>query len=262
MTWKSVGPYPRTGVHDDVIWTLAATAAATLLSAGVYGGLALLLWDRPGDAPSRRATRAFAAYWAFTAAYQALAAVQHALAAVGLAPFAGTLAVRLVGLALASAGLAGLLTFFAYLLAGSHRYATPILVTYVFAASLAWVHVLISAPVGVATTPWTVDVAYANDFQGGLFLPLLVLFQLVPIVAALWYATLARHAEGARQRYRVLAVGIGVALQLLAFLAARVTEAPVWQLVSRTALAAVVGLLVASAYFGPLAARKNAPYGI
>lgn len=229
-------------------WTLAVTAAATLLSAGVYGALAVMLWNRAGGDDARRATRAFGAYWGLTAAYQAVVALQHAAAAAGIAPLELALAVRYLGLGLASLAIGGLLGFFAYLRTGDPRWPRILFGAYAGVALLSWIHVWRSEPIAVARTDWTIDVAYAGDFQGGLFVPLLVFLNLLPILGALWYLTLTRAAEDRAQRRRIVAVGAGIALQLLSFTAARLTEDPVWQLVSRTLLALVVTALVASAY--------------
>lgn len=234
-------------------WPLATTAAATLLGAAVYGALAIFLWSRPGDAEARRATRAFAAYWAFTAAYQAIVAFQHALAAADVAPLTLAIVVRYLGLALASFGIGGLLGFFLYLRSGRSTWIVRMRALYVLVAALAWLHVWLSEPIGLARTEWTIDVSYAKDFQGGLFLPLLVFLNLLPVAGALWYLTLVRRSEDRRQRSRILAVGLGISLQLLSFTLARITESPLSQLVSRTVLGFVVALLVALAYVrGPM----------
>lgn len=242
-----------------MIWTLAATAAATATAAVVYAALARLLLRRPAAGDRRFALRAFAAYWAFTAAFQALVAVQHGLAAAGVAPFPLALGVRYGGLALAAAGLAGLLSYFAYIITGTRRWTPVIVAAYAASAALTWLHIWRSDPVGVAQTAWSVDVRYAHTFQSGLFLPLLVPLLVVPIAGAVWYLTLARAVEDPRQRARILAVGAGVALQLSAFLVARVVENEMWQLVSRTLLGIVVAALVAWAYRG--SAGLHAPAG-
>lgn len=230
-------------------WTLAATAAGTILGALVYGALAWVLWHRDGDAGTRTAMRAFGFYWAMTATYQGLVGAQHALAAGGFAPLAFEVFVRYLGLALASAGLAGLLSFFAYLLTGNRAWLRRIAIAYVGVALLGWLHVWRSRPVAVELTDWSVDVAYAGDFQSGLFAPLMVMLLLVPILAAGWYATLARKTTDAGQRYRILAVGIGVGMQLLGFLIARIVENEMWHLISRVVFGILVAGLIFSAYF-------------
>lgn len=235
-------------------WTLAATALAGLVSGAVYAALAVALWRREGDDERRFGLRAFALYWGMVAAYQVLVGFEHALAAVDLASFGLVVAVRYLGLGLAAVGLVGLLTFFAYLLTGVRAWLVRLAVVYAVALALVWLHVWRSVPVGVALSTWAVDVAYANDFNAGpLFVPLVVMFQLVPIVGALWYLTLVRKATDAGQRRRILAVGLGVSLQLLGFLVARVAPTPLTELVARLVLTLVVSMLVLVAYFTPYA---------
>lgn len=244
-----------------MIWTLAATALGTGLGAVVYLALARMLWRRPVEGDARFGTRAFAAYWALTGAYQAMTAVQHALAAAGIAPFPLAVGVRYVGLGLATAGVAALLCYLAYLRTGSRRWTRPIVLAYALAGALAGLHVWRSRPVAVALTAWSVDVAYANDFMSGLFLPLMLMLLAVPIVATVWYLTLARKASDRRQRFRIVAVGAGVSLQLLSFLVARLVESEAWQLISRALLGLLVALLVWSAYRPP-GGRKPDPFSL
>lgn len=230
-------------------WTLAATGAGTFVAAVAYAALAAMLARRPGSPGARHALRAFALYWALVSAFQILVSVQHALAAAGLVDFGFAIFVRYAGIALASLAIAGLLSFFAYIITGARRWTRWIVAVYVIVAALAWVHVYVSEPVGIARTAWSIDVAYANDFQGGLFAPLMLMLLGLPIAGAIWYLTLVRKATDARQRYRILAVGIGVGLQLLSFLLARIFETAPTELLSRVVLGVVVAGLVASAYF-------------
>lgn len=232
-----------------MIWTLAATAGATATSGVVYLALAAVLWTRRVVGDPRFATRAFASYWALTGCYQLLIAAQHLLAGAGFAPFLLALFVRLAGLGLAAGGIAALLVYFAYLRTGTRR-ATPwILGAYGVALVASWLHVVWSLPSGVAVTTWAVDVSYAGDFLSGpFFVPAIVTLQVVPILGAAWYLTLVRSTHDPRQRRRILAVGLGIGLQLTAFLLARFAGDEPWQLVSRTIMALVVAGLVAFAY--------------
>lgn len=241
-------------------WTLAATAAGAAIGALVYAALAATLWRKEADPASRVATRAFAAYWAFTSAYDALSFLQHALAALDIVSFELALAVRVIGLGLAAMGIAGLLSFFVYLQTGRRRAIPLVYAAYALTTLVAWYHVWVSGPTGVALTAWSVDLAYVNDFnRGGLFLPLTVMLLLAPIVGAVWFMTLARRAQDARQRYRILAVGGGVSIQLLSFLIARTVPSPEWELVSRIVVGLLVATLVVTAYATPLAIPRRVP---
>lgn len=239
-------------------WTLAAAAAGGAVSAAVYLGLARLLWGRPGAADARTATRAFAVYWGMTGTYQALTAAEHALAAAGFVSFDLVLAVRYVGLALATAGVASLLYYFLFLLTGHRAWLPRIAVIYAFVLVLACYQIWSSEPIGVAQTAWSVDLAYARDLNTRLFLPSVAMLLLAPIIGAGWYLTLMRKATSRRQRYRIGAVGAGVGLQLLSFLVARLSSDEVWQLVSRVILGFVVAFLVFTAY-APFDRRALAP---
>lgn len=230
-------------------WTLAATAAGTFVAAITYATLAALLLQRPGDEGARHALRAFALYWALVALFQLLTSVEHALATFGFIDFGFVLFVRYVGLGLASAGIAGLLAFFVYLITGTRRWSRWIAAVYVIVAALAAWHIHVSEPTGIERTPWSIDIAYGKDFHTGLFAPLMLMLLGVPILGAVWYLTLVRKAASRRQRYRILAVGAGVGLQLLSFMLARIFETAHTELLSRVVLGIIVALLVASAYF-------------
>lgn len=229
-------------------WTLAVTALGTGFGALVYLSLARMLWERPLSGDSRFGARAFAGYWAFTGAFQAMIAAQHGLAAAGVAHFWIAVLVRYVGIALATAGVALLLCYLAYLRTGSRRATRPILAVYALVGALTVAHIALSRPDRVVLTDWSVDVGYANDFMAGMFAPLMLMLLGVPILAALWYLTIFPRLSGARKRYRVIAVGLGISLQLSAFLVARIVENELWQLISRTLLGVVVAALVWSAY--------------
>lgn len=241
-----------------MIGSLAATAVGAIVSGAVYFTLAGALWQRPGPRDARLPTRAFAWYWAMTGSYQVLVGFEHALAAADIVSLPLAVFVRYAGLALAALGVGGLMSFFAYLGVGRPAAIGVVGGLYVAVAALAILHVWRSEPIALATTPWSIDVSYARDFQSGLFLPIMAMLLLVPTLSAIWYATLARKTRDAAQRYRILAVGIGVALQLLSFLVARLIEAPVWELVSRTILSIVVAALVFSAHFVAPAATGRA----
>lgn len=232
----------------NVLWTLAVSALASGAAAAVYAGVAHTLWRREVPEAARGATRAFSLYWAATGAFLALSAAQSGLAAVGVTPLAFFVAARYVGLGLACAGLAALLYYFAYLRTGERRWLPRIAALYAGGLALAWYHVHASGPTGVSVARWSTDLAYATPMHGPLFILVLVLILGLPVVAAGWYLTLLRTVDDARQRYRIVVVALGIGLQLVGVLLARLSEADLFQLLVRPVAGVVVAGLVLSAF--------------
>ena len=232
----------------NVLWTLAVSAAGSGAAAAVYGAVAFVLWRRPVADEGRVATRAFAVYWATTGAFLALTALQNALAAAGATPLGVFVAVRYIGLALASAGLASLLYYLAYLRTGERAWLPRIGALYAVALALAWWHVHTSAPNGVAVARWSTDLTYANGIGGPIFLVVVLLLLGAPIVGAAWYLTLLRQVREPRLRYRIIVVALGIGLQLLGVLLARLSDADLFQFLVRPVAGVAVAALVLSAF--------------
>lgn len=233
-----------------MLWTLAISAVGSGAAAAVYAGIASMLWHRPTSKEGRTATRAFALYWATTGGFLALAALQNGLAAAGAIPLLLFVAARYLGLALACAGLAALVYYFAYPRTGDRRWLARIAVAYGATLALVWWQVYASRPTGVAVKRWSTDLSYAGNIEGALYLPILVMLLVVPIAGAAWYLTLVRRVDEPRQRYRIVVVALGVGLQLLGILVARLSDADLFQFLVRPVAGVVVAALVLSAFVG------------
>lgn len=231
-------------------WTLALSAVADLTAAAVYGTVASMLWARAQRLGSRIALRAFAVYWATTGLFLASSALVAGLAAAGRLDFGPALAHRYVGLALASAGLAGLLTYFAFLGTGDRRVLPLFVGIYSSALAYSWYAVWTSRPIGVQVKDWTVDVAYARPEPPLALFVALALYLVPPIAAAIWYLSVARRVTGV-QRYRVRVVAIGILAQMAGIFAARVADADLVHVIVRPVMGITLALLVLSAYATP-----------
>lgn len=231
-----------------MLWTLAVSAVGSGAAAAVYAGIAVTLWRRPTSEEGRTATRAFAIYWATTGGFLAIAALQNGLAAAGTTPLPLFLAARYLGLALACAGLAALVYYFAYLRTGDRRWLTRIAVAYAATLALVWWQVYASRPTGVAVMRWSTDLSYAGNIEGALYLPILAMLLVVPIAGAAWYLTLVRRVDEPRQRYRIVVVALGIGLQLLGILIARLSDADLFQFLVRPVAGVIVAGLVLSAF--------------
>lgn len=240
-----------------VSYTLAASAVASALGAAAYAYVATKLWNKGVTREGLVAVRGFALYWAGVAGYLTLAAAIHLLAAFDIISFPFAVAVRFAGLASACLGLVGLVHYIIYLRAGTARWLRPLVVLYFAAFVVACYLIWDAEPYAVALTDWSVDLAYRGDLRGALFLPVAVLLYAVPIVAAAWYATLARTVDDPLQKRRIVAIGLGVAIQLLSFFLARAFASEAIQLVARLVIGLVVATLVVWAYAGSASAPER-----
>lgn len=233
-----------------MLWTLVFSAAVSALAAlaFAYAGAHFLSRGHGGE---RRASRAFAAWWTCIAAYAVLQGTEDLLGATGVGSLAPYAAIRYSTLVLVCLGFAGLAHYVLYVRRGDERLARWAWVYYGLLAG-AFVAIVASAGVdGVVIQRWKADVSLGT----GLNAPLLaagILSATVPvIVATASYLGLRHQTHDPRQRRRILVVGWGILLALVAMAVSRASENDAFQLLARPTLGAGVALAIAREFRDP-----------
>lgn len=244
-------------------WTLAVSAAATLLAGLLFARVGWRLRARAAElSEGRVAMRAFSAWWLGIGASTACVAGM-AFVGLGAAPsVALVVALRAASLVLLSIALAGILTHVAYVYTGRDR-SRAIAAAYALLALAVVAHLLWSRPVALDVTAWTVETRALREPLPGSTGILIGAYLLPPIVASALYLGLLRRAGDPVQRRRILIVGVGIFAWVFASLLARASDAPLWQFVTRVALGTAVALSVERAYsLPPPSARAGADDGL
>ncbi len=238
-------------------WTLAFGGAVSGLAAAAFAYAAARFLFR-GEGQERRASRAFAAWWAGLAAYTALQGLDDLLGAFGAASLPVFAAVRYATLALICLAFAGLAHYVLYVRTGHGRWASWAWAYYGLLAG-AFVAIVASAgPSGVVIQRWRTDVSLGRPVNVPLFAACLLL-AIVPVLAATAsYLGLRGRSQDERQRRRILVVGSGILLALVAMAVSRASNDDAFQLVARPTLGAGVALLIAREFRDPRPPRDPA----
>jgi hypothetical protein len=243
--------------------TLTLDAAFATVTAALFSYVGWITGARRVDAADgRRATRRFAVWWFGLAAVTLAGALNEALAAAGDVDVQthrvlGDLAILPLVLALW-----GLVSYLAYIYAGSRKVFAPVTAFHVLVLGLLAGLVAYLTPTGLTTNDWGVQVQYEQTVSGPL-LALVILVILVPaLAAAALYGTLYFRTTDRTARYRI---GMTSGAFLLWFgVAALATPTGLsgwywYPLVSR-AVGLVATLMVILAYRPPRALRER--YGV
>lgn len=222
--------------------------AATLLVGSLVGLAASLAYlgiglriPAPPSQSARAALAAFRAYWIGLAAYGALDAGWSLAVALG-----GTdLDVAVVVLQLKV--LAGVLAFYGLVFYVGAIYTgslVRVLVRGFYAALLVFVIYVYwwRAPLGVVAEPWSAALRYAND--GAPYTTMVILLFVPPLLAAIAYASLVRHAADAPTRRRIVVVSASLAVFFGGTLAGWLVSGWLWWGLVEKLLALAAGLAV------------------
>lgn len=234
----------------DVLWTLAFSAFVSGLAAlaFAYAGTRFLSRGLGGE---RRASRAFAAWWMCLAAYLALQGFDDVLGAVGAASLAVFSAVRYATLVLVCAAFAGLAHYVLFVRTGDERWVPRVWGYYGLLAAV-FVGIVASArPDGAVIQRWRTDVSLATPVNAPLFAAGLLLAILPVLAAVVAYLRLRRRTHDEIQRRRILVVGTGMLLALVAMAVSRASNNDAFQLVARPTLGVGVALAIARAFHEP-----------
>jgi hypothetical protein len=233
-----------------VLWTLAFGAAVSALAAAAFAYAGARFVSR-GLGAERRASRAFAAWWLGIAAYAVLQAAQDAMGAAGSTPLPLFAALRYATLALICIAFAGLAHYVLYVRRGDDR-LTPWVWVYYGLLAGAFVAIVRAAGItGVMVQRWKADVAVGPAVDARLFAVSLLLAIVPVVLATAAYLRLRALTDDARQRRRILVVGCGILLALVAMAVSRATNDDAFQLVARPILGAGVALLIAREFRDP-----------
>lgn len=230
-------------------WTLAFAGVATLAAAGFFVRVGFALRSRrTSRADDERAVRAFSTWWLALGGSTACTAMIDLAATLVPPPTIAVALLRGFSLAFLSVAFWGLLVHVAYVYSGRDA-SRPLAIVYAALTAAVLAHLVYAEPVGVTVTPWTAEVLAGRPAVAWVT-PLFVLAYLFPpLVASIAYARLVPRATDAGQRARLLATGIGLALWLSSYLLARLSDADLWQFVTRVAIGLAVAIAIWRAYF-------------
>jgi hypothetical protein len=231
-----------------------------LASGAVYAYVGTRIAQRRVQREAQLPLVAFATWWHALAGVTLLAAVCAALAAFGQLDHDLFVAVSYGNLFLIALALAGLVYYLLYLYSGIRRWWKLLVPVYYAYAIFLVYFVRAHRPSGYEVRRWGLAIAYEIPVERDpLFLAVLLLLVLPPILAALAYLSLLRHASGRTLRYRIAIVSTALLLWFGSTLAASVSglsQSDTWQLASRCiGLGATLSIL--AAYYPPAWLRRR-----
>lgn len=237
-------------------WSLAVASAASFAAGALFLRIGVRL-GRHVAGPEGQPLRAFGMWWAGIGA----ATVCYGLRILfGAAGWKGPVVVML-GLGIAFAGLAvwGLIAYLSYLYTGRRNGGRVAAWVYGVLVAFTLGYIAAAAPHRLVVQRWTVD-AYAVTAPLGASMDvvLTLAFLLPPLAAAVLILHLLGRTQDRDQRRRILAVGLGLPLWVSAHLAARLSDADLWQFFARVVLGVGVALAISVAYgVGPRPRRPH-----
>lgn len=186
-------------------------AGGLALSAGVaLGAIGHAASRRSVSAGARVAARAAAAWWYSAGAFLLGEGVANLLGGFGVRDVALFVTLRDVSVLVMCLALASLTVYLAYLVLGHARALPAIALGYAALAFVVLDLASASEPIGVETSGWSAEIAYAVPFEGPLLLAAFGLAFTAPAVLALALLTRAREGLTRPERARVSALSFGV----------------------------------------------------
>lgn len=234
---------------------LATAALVDVCIAATLAWVGVTLSGRDLEPASRRANRAFAAWWHALAAGFVLNALWEASAAWSLheRPSYNSFLIATDYVYVLSLVVAvwGILYYLLYLRTGRSRLFWPLTLFYAAYAAVALYSMYRVRPTGLNVATWFVGWDYASlATEGTLYAVLLALLLLPELGAIVSYAMLARETSDAGQRRHILVVAAGIfALILLPVLAdaAKLGRFEAWQAGGRF-ISLAAALVIVRAY--------------
>lgn len=243
--------------------------APTLLFSGMLAMAGAILYGYVGDRLAKRevsvdaepALQLFATWWFALAGSQLVTGASELFAAAGLYHVGIHAGLTYVNLFLVVVGIYSLLYYLIYVFKGELPYFNTATLVYLGYFLVVVYLITMSNQIALDIGAWSVTVISAEPLSGPVVNAIVGALLVPPLVAVGAYLRLYRYVETRTQRYRVLVIGLSIALwfgsTLLVHLAG-VETATVWPLISKLAgFAAAIAVLVA--YFPPSWIRR---YGI
>lgn len=231
--------------------SLAVAAAATLAAGALFARVGIALWARRHDeAADTRAMRAFAVWWTGLGISTMALGVLDVLAFAPAVPLGLAVAIRIVASTVSAAAIAGLLAHILYLYTGRDHIGA-IAAAYAGLAIAAAAFIVWSQPDALAVGTWTVDLRGGRPAARALLLPIYAAYLVPPIVAGGLYLGLVRRATDATQLRRILVVGAGTTVWSASFFLTAVSDADLWQFLTRVLLGVLFAASVTHAYAPP-----------
>jgi hypothetical protein len=235
--------------------TLLFGASFSILSAGIYYYVGLVLSRRrSSSADNRLAWRLFVTWWYALAASTLSGAVLSLLGGFGIVGLPLFITITLMNLLATCVALYSLMFYLLYLFTGNRQLIGPLSVFYIVYYAFLVYYVQASGPNDVNVGRWSATLAYQHQIQGPLFLMALSLLVFPQIIGCLAYFTLYFRVKTQTQRYRILLVSWSILIWFLsAFLAgiSGLSKYDWWQVISRL-IALGTSLTIMFAYQPPL----------
>ena len=193
---------------------LATRLLVTVLFGAVFAAIAfwvaVRLLRRPAEGDAGRAVRMFALWWAAFGADTLLNALTWTAGGLGLASEAVTAVLTYLALTSIVLMTWGLTYYLVYLVTGRAGAFWPIAAFYAVSLVLFVALLVYLRPIGVTMLPWAGEVAYANKPPAIAELLVALYFLLPPLGGAITYGVVGLRVRGRAQRYRILAVSLGI----------------------------------------------------
>lgn len=189
---------------------LAITVVLHVVAALVAFWIGRRILLRRAEGETGRALRLFALWWLGFGADTLLNGLTWLAGGLGVANEPVTALLTYLALASIVLMVWGLTYYLVYLVTGRAGAFWPIAVFYGVSFLLALALIVSLRPVGVKMNAWAGEVAYANPPPPVAGLLVALYFLLPPLGGALTYGTVAFRVQGRADRYRILAVAIGI----------------------------------------------------
>jgi hypothetical protein len=191
---------------------LLVTLVVNLGTAIIALAVARRLARREATGEAGRALRLFALWWAAFAADTVLNALTWLAGGLGLANEPVTAVLTYLALVSIVLMIWGLMYYLAYLFTGRDDLYRPIAAFYALSFLGALALVVSLRPIGVHMGPWAGEVAYLREPPAAAALWFALFFLLPPLGGAIAYGALLFRVKGRPERYRILAVSLGIFL--------------------------------------------------
>lgn len=233
--------------------TLLFSAMLAMAGTILYGYVGDRLAKREVSVDAEPALQLFATWWFALAGSQLVTGASELLAAAGMYHVGIHAGLSYVNLFLVVVGIYALLYYLIYVFKGEMPFFNTATLAYLGYYLVVLYLITMSNQIALDIGAWSVTLVSAEPLSGPVVNAIVGALLVPPLVAVAGYLRLYRYVETRTQRYRVLVIGISIALwfgsTLLVHLAG-VETATVWPLISKlVGLAAAIAVLVA--YFPP-----------
>lgn len=243
----------RPVVAEGTLFMVGLVHAAT---AAAFATVGHRLRRRRVGQGERLANSAAVVWWWGMGLYMAIQAALTVPAAFGSLSASMAQATRIVAGPVIATAAWGISFHILYLFLGRRWLVWP-LAAYYAVAGLLYSGAAVTHPtVAVMPTPWEVSQTLDPAWVGPGRTLVLAMVGLPLVLSSIAYLSLAFRVETRAQRYRVLLVGSGILLWVVAGFAGQVAGGPLARFATIVVLGLLVSMLVSAAYFPPPRLRQ------